>query len=365
MLQVYECVYDQRVLLFELDCNTHAVIPLSAVGEFVRLTNGEDINLVPPHVSALCENLNSPLAHWPVLVGSQLRNEIVEQQTARLKAAVSENNSYFSHWLKIRAFLDSLQEFDVDVKKLNNVVGKKRIRTLSSQKCVRPSFTTANTTTGRLTITSGPNFLVLPKEARKCILRRYSESTIYSIDFTSLEPRVSLWASDRAITEQDVYRNVMNMCKIEDRDVAKLATLSALYGAGVNRLAGMVDSRQLAKDILTRVSNYFGVKKLRAELDEAAANNCVKNFFGRPLYDATKNPRLRVNHFIQSTAAEMALVLFAELCAKHNGIRPLLVIHDALIVEVPKQAERDFIESCDNIVYKGFSFPTKQEILHN
>lgn len=366
MLRVFESVFGKCVSLFEVDYESDVVIPLSAVEEFITLVTNSDIELIPPHVKNLCTSISSPICNWPVLVSGSMRKEVIEQQQARLTKALADNHNYFKTWLKVRSFLDSLEAFQLDTPKLRQVVGDKRTNTLIGRaKAVRPVYTTAGTATGRLTITAGPNFLVLPKPARKCILRSLSSSTIYSIDFTSLEPRVSLWTSNKSVNEQDIYKNVMLMCNVSDREVAKLATLSALYGAGVNRLAGMVKDRTVAKDILARVSDYFSVSELNKRLSAAAIESGVKNNFGRPLFEATKTKRLRVNHFVQSTAAELAILLFANLCQGFPQVRPLLVIHDALIVEVPDEIHDSFIQACNEITYEGFSFPTKQDVLDN
>lgn len=366
MLRVYESVFGQNVVLFDTELEKDVVLPFSAAEEFANLVSADEVQFIPARVKNICDELNAPPDSWPVLMSAQMRHEVMELQSSRMSAALTGNEQYFSTWLEIRRFLDSLDSFEVDAPSFSQVLSKRKALTFRSDaKEVRPTYTTAGTATGRLTITAGPNFLVLPKEARKCVLRRFPDSTIYSIDFTSLEPRVCLWASDKSVDGLDVYESVMSMCNVAERDVAKLATLSALYGAGVNRLASMVENRAVAKDIMARVSDYFGIKQLNVRLNQAADGGVVSNMFGRPLFEATKNSRLRLNHYVQSTAAELALLLFSRLCASNPSVRPLLVIHDALIVEVPKSENDNFIEACNMIEYDGFSFPTKQEVLNN
>ena len=313
----------------------------------------------------MCEQLSCEEELWPLLLSSAAREAIVKEKKFELISAVRENESYFEKWYKNRVFLDNLKRFDVDTQKLRNVSkirsGSMASKTSNENKIV---YSTSRTATGRLTITQGLNFLVLPKETRKCILTDFSDSNVYSIDFTSLEPRVALWAASESVSREDVYEEVMQMCDIKDRKVAKLATLSTLYGAGIHRLAKTVGSQRKAKQLTERVSHYFKVKELVQELDSCAnEKGIVKNFFGRPLHEATANKRLRLNHFVQSTAAELAITMFADLCSKFPNVKPLLVIHDALIVEVRKHNESDFLESCKNIRHEGFWFPAKAEIL--
>ena len=85
--------------------------------------------------------------------------------------------------------------------------------------------------------------------------------------------------------------------------------------------------------------------------------------FGRPLFDATLQARLRINHFVQSTAAELAILLFAKLCKDFAEVRPLLVIHDALIVEVPASCKKSFLQAANKLHYDDTWFPTKCERL--
>ena len=66
------------------------------------------------------------------------------------------------------------------------------------------------TVTGRLTVKSGPNILILPKRCRKILKSRWSdEGEVLSIDFTSLEPRFARKLTDKNVG-QDVYQDIMN-----------------------------------------------------------------------------------------------------------------------------------------------------------
>ncbi len=60
-----------------------------------------------------------------------------------------------------------------------------------------------------------------------------------------------------------------------------------------------------------------------------------------------------VNNYIQSTAVDIALSYFSELCEKINLdlCKPIFIIHDALVLDVHK----DYIDTCNNIIQAGYT----------
>ena len=60
-----------------------------------------------------------------------------------------------------------------------------------------------------------------------------------------------------------------------------------------------------------------------------------------------------MNNYIQSTAVDVALSYFSELCDKINLdlCKPIFIIHDALILDVHK----DYIDECNDITNKGYN----------
>lgn len=369
-MRVFERVKGRDIVLADVDAvDSGVTLSWSAAAEFLTIVTGFEQPNLPTEIESMCSLLQVPSSVWPLLLPKQKRQEIVAARQGQLESAFEDDSmlKYFDAWLQYRVFLDRLGCMRIDLSKFQELTDSKaaldQIHPKTGATNIR--YNTAGSTTGRLTITEGPNFLVLPKETRRCLLRDFDESAIYSIDFTSLEPRVTLWLSSGDLFEEDVYKEVMSMCDIENREAAKLATLSTLYGAGAQRLAKTVGSLRQAKQMMERVSGYFGVSDLEDKLADQAKNGGIKNHFGRPLHEATKNKRVRVNHYIQSTAAELAVLMFAKLCDEYPAVKPLLVIHDALIVEVPRSIENHFFAACENMRYEGFWFPTKRERLDN
>ena len=64
-----------------------------------------------------------------------------------------------------------------------------------------------------------------------------------------------------------------------------------------------------------------------------------------------------LNHFTQSTAAELSVFLFYELCEKFPGVKPMIVVHDALIVEVPNLELTEFVAAANNLSFLEQPFP--------
>jgi DNA polymerase I-like protein with 3'-5' exonuclease and polymerase domains len=186
---------------------------------------------------------------------------------------------------------------------------------------------------------------------------------VLTVDFTSIEPRVALLSVGK-LAPEDVYSDILEEFQGIGRQTAKAVTLIALYGGQVNRLSGVVGDTEKARKAVSFVRSHFRVNELEAKLSRQAELGLVRNIFGRPLREATKNARVRTNHYLQSSAAELAPTLFSELCQKFShGVRPLFVIHDALVVDVAADVEHEFRQQAVTIAWDGSRFPVKIEKL--
>ena len=97
--------------------------------------------------------------------------------------------------------------------------------------------------------------------------------------------------------------------------------------------------------------------------------NCRFNFFGRPIWNADELSSNKIlNNFIQSSAVDVALNYFSLLTTQlnHEKAKFLFIIHDALIVDVHNDYEKEFV----NISSKGYNcsklkhFPVEIEELN-
>jgi len=120
---------------------------------------------------------------------------------------------------------------------------------------------------------------------------------------------------------------------------------------------------------MEHLGSYFGVRSIRAKLAaEFKANGFIKNRYGRVIRPKKDAPRLLYNYFIQSTAVDAALLGFAgaiDLCkAEKWSIRPLFVIHDALLLDVAPGADiylDRILDRCADINGFACKFPVRVE----
>lgn len=207
--------------------------------------------------------------------------------------------------------------------------------------------------TGRLVVKEGPGILHLRKDYRQVITSQWGEDgSVYSFDFKSLEPRILLALKDDNLkTPKDLYLHVANEMGIEgvDRKLIKTVIISMIYGAGddelIKKLKGKID---YPEDFVTAIKEQFGVEELREKLKQEYEENqgqMIFNMYKRPIFAESTPPYVLVNYFIQSTAVDVALNGFSniiERLMKSDGlrlIRPLFVLHDALIIDVHKSVE--------------------------
>ena len=185
-----------------------------------------------------------------------------------------------------------------------------------------------DTSTGRLKVSEGPKILSLPKGDRKILKSRWEGGQIFMIDFVSLEPRVMLLLT-RDDAPRDIYEEMREELNLPDatRAKLKLATISTLYG-----------SKSQDPALVVAVNKFFRVSEVgRRHL----SREDVCNLYGRKLNPEEAN--LRLSHFVQSTAVDVALMGFEKIFSKlPEGCIPNFIIHDALLVDVPPEAIKEF-----------------------
>jgi len=376
---VYETIQEQNFKIASFFNKIDVCVKASDVSEFVTIMCGESWNLVPDNILKMQKCVSPKSNVWPLLITTAAREQIIHDLAEKYDVIFQnkENLQYFYVWHAIRIFLNSLIPAKINTHDWKKQIASSGLapaaKSLSiswvnraDDMIIKPiQYSMKNSSTGRLTVTDGPNFLTLPRQCRKALRPKNKNSQIVSIDFTSLEPRVALQLFGNMHEKGDIYEFLMEACEIKSRDVAKLATISALYGASSSRLVQTLGNRKRAQSVVSSVRNFFGVARLEEKLEIQANEVGVRNIFGRPLREATRQKRVRLNHVIQSSSADLANLLFSTLCSKCPFIKPLVVIHDALIVEVPNAKRQEFDQECSMLSYNGYSFPTKIEVLHN
>jgi hypothetical protein len=88
-------------------------------------------------------------------------------------------------------------------------------------------------------------------------------------------------------------------------------------------------------EAIQSTKEYFDYANLlsfiRSNIDDG---NVMRNFFGRPILLPDSSDSLIVSYFLQSSAAEAAILAFGELIERTSEhCVPLHIIHDALLLD--------------------------------
>jgi len=224
------------------------------------------------------------------------------------------------------------------------------------------------TRTGRLTVESGPNILVLKKEHRSILRSYYAQGSIVSLDFSSLEARVLLAEAQQHLTG-DVYQQMSNdifQGKVSRASI-KTAVLGELYGASKTTLGYKLDMSGSDLDrFVATIKSYFKTDEIKSRLKrQFEEDGMIRNRFGRPLFIDSKNSDyLLINTYAQSTGVDVSLLGFNSIINSlgMDGVRPLFILHDALILDVRNDRMKD-VESIKSVKIPGYEheFPLKLE----
>ncbi|NJL41938.1 MAG: hypothetical protein HC899_38745 [Leptolyngbyaceae cyanobacterium SM1_4_3] len=242
-----------------------------------------------------------------------------------------------------------------------------------------PTYSLSSTKTGRATILSGPNILLLPKTQRKLLTSSFSNGSVLSIDFKSIEPRLTYILSRSLDTSlptpnplllcpsgtiatlsqpenstkpslvlpDDLYLFILTETGLTDllsRNEVKTIILKQLYGSSFESILSDLSSKTRdPMGVVKEINRVFGITTLQKTLEGLFPSQAMHNLFGRPM-ERPEN-RLLLNWFIQSTATDLALERFKVLVDAINAdpklkalLRPLYVIHDDLVLDTDNSA---------------------------
>ena len=227
-------------------------------------------------------------------------------------------------------------------------------------------YNLTGTSTGRLTISEGPQILTLKAEMRDILTSRYEGGKIMQFDYVSLEPRVALILSGQDPVK-DIYTDLCD--KVLDsqhgRQTAKLLTIATLYGMGVRRVKELIGvSKQTAYDVLKKLEIFFGVGEVKAHLEEEAKSGFIKNHFGRNIRVRNDASHVLYNNYIQYTAMDAALEGFYQNVqgVEKEGHKcvPLFLLHDAIIFDCHPEC----FDKLEDIMAPGQNLPAFKSRLY-
>ena len=228
------------------------------------------------------------------------------------------------------------------------------------------------TRTGRLTVSGGPNILILKKSCRDILKSSFESGSIVSLDFRALEARIVLAEAGKYSAQEDIYDEISQkqFKGVIPRDVVKVAVLSDLYGISRGALKARLGvSDQKLDSFIGIIRDYFRVDALRARLkDQVGSSGKMLNRFGRPLNVPEGQDNLLVNTYAQSSGVDVSMLGFDQVLRTlgTEGIRPLFVLHDAIIIDVRSDRIAE-VEGMKDVIVPTYDtpFPLKFELMTN
>jgi len=309
---------------------------------------------------------------WKKFVGNDFYKLWLTQIVDDIKKIFNNEDvlTYYNNsWKKHTILFESLQRT-----KINNEKLKQYLSLEKSNKHVLTSFfpnqdgfaqlpvyNRLDTRTGRLTMDKGPSILTLKKEWRDIVSPSSSDRKIISIDFSSLEARIAYGLKNKDKPAADIYEHIKNLLGDNfSRSQVKIATISLLYGMNETSLVASLGGKDQAKTLLKEIKKIFKIKAIEEELRGKVSNGMIKNFYGRMI--EVPEDRLIINSYIQSTGVEIALHGFSSFVenTKDLDIRPLFILHDALILDVPKDLDlSEYKKFAEHIPQWNIEFPVQ------
>lgn len=317
--------------------------------------DGKNLNVLPPNrfVRAMNEITFEKNLPWEKILPAWAYKEWVETLHNQISEAfkVCSLSYYENVYKRSRELLEALSPMRIhkdmwDIIYGSNVEGinKKVIGSFkpNEQGFVKKiEYTLLETISGRLKIKNGPEILRLNKEFKSIIKSRYKNGKIYQFDYVSLEPRLALILTGRKVGK-DIYQDINK--EVFDgklsRNIVKLATLSVMYGAGVEKLANETNLElSECRSIIKQLKIFFGVFSMMKKLNnEYKKYGIIRNHFGRAIYVEDSASHKLYNHFIQSSAVDAALLGFWNIWKfiEKDNIKPIFIIHDNMGLDFSK-----------------------------
>ena len=283
-----------------------------------------------------------------------------------------ENREYLITYLCIKRFLRELSAPIVDTLILNKIAestkhqatADKMMKFMPNQdgKVQKISYSMSGSSTGRLIVKSGPQILTTKTDVRKAFKSRFLRGKVLQIDISAAEPNIALNVLGRDCVG-DIYDHIAKniLGGQVTRDEAKLITLCALYGQSPKNLKAQLPDNINPNIVIEKTRKFFGASDLERMLTLKQREKNLRNAVGRPIRLPDQDRRLLMSYFLQSSAAELSIVLFSEWCkVLPDSVVPLYVIHDALLIDCTEELSSDLLsKKIINLNLGDWSFVAK------
>jgi hypothetical protein len=347
--------------------------------------NGTSLDVSPParFVSAMSSLVSGSFQAlpWSLIMPADAHRAFVKRLINSVKETFPTLNRAFYEavWVPEAHVLRSLAPAKIDRRRFEFVLEESGMnhRVVDGFKpgidgfAVPVTYDRFGTRTGRLTVESGPHILTIKKQYRDMIVPSHLGGSIVSLDFSALEARVLLYEAGGSCPDVDLYSYISSEVfgGSVDRKAAKGAVISELYGSSKTALGAAlgIGGKEL-DDFVAKVKSYFKTIELKKRVkDEFLKTGTITNRYGRRIVIEEPLDHIFVNSYAQSTGVDVALLGFSNIVedlSSSPGIRPLFVLHDALILDVaPEDIEK--VMSIKEVKVPGYVqvFPIKPEIL--
>ena len=327
------------------------------VGGYAKLVANKDIAVIPHRYRNMATTLGLNNKQTVLSVPKHVLQSHVEECVSTLHDIITkeENSQYLVAYVSNKRFLDNLSRAKVDVPKLKNIMVDTKnpttLKTLASMLpksdgyCAPINYASSGTSTGRLTVTGGPHILTVPVAARRCLVSDYDRGEVLQVDIVSAEPKFALHVKGDE-PPADVYAHIAtSILRGEvERHHAKLITLCALYGQSPKKLAKKLPPGIDVNSVIAQTKEYFGTDELVRRLRRQHDTGDLRNALGRPLFVDATGDHLLISHFLQSSVAESAILMFRQLLSDIKGeFKPLFVVHDALLIDASAPVARELL----------------------
>ena len=327
------------------------------IHEFLKLFNKECQGLITPALANIVAELGTDIHDVPFsrFYRKDELKLLLQEAIEHCRSSLSEltHPEYIDIFLKCQEVLKGMSGSCIDLSKLNKFekenksrLNKKLLDSFKSARSGKLSptiYSNTNTITGRMTVLSGPQLLTAPKEIRSFLKSRVPGGRLVQADYISLEPRVARLIHHGSAPE-DIYSAAGDdlFAGKLSRDQVKMAFLCAIYGAGERKLRSILPDQFKPRAIVKDLREYIGfsevVSKKKKELRDTGV---MYNHFGRPMTPSGDRESIVFNNWLQSSAADAALLGFNTLINSVDA-KPVFLIHDAIIFDVAEDKINDF-----------------------
>lgn len=308
---------------------------------------------------------------YDYILGKKSFSDNVKRLIADCKNALACDSYYLTQYQVQNQLLDLIQPAYADKDNIQTIECHDLTSLMPDEtgKCQRAVYDNFSSSTGRMSIKSGPKVLTLDKRFRHVFRSRWGkDGALVSIDYSALEPRVIMTLMGEKELPQDIYTAIGEKTGLTtiSRDTLKVMILSVLYGMmRRNFIVKFIDTPDpdIAYD---KLQDVLCVKSMLRKIKTEMPGDFITNHYGRIL--KCENENVFVNHFTQSTAVDVACDGFLKFAQDNSDyVTPIFLLHDEMVVDVHKDDIEKLKSACKNGLYipsLGTNFYTTMKVFN-